>query len=234
MNSTMESEHRDIEAQRVALFHSLGSIPKKNRPISYGEPPAYTPPSRNVIDSIATYFARHNAVRNAAIETPRIAPCPVISAPEAVFEDESDELSPISLRISTRINVAKDGNIIALPSSPTEQANSIAKAVVATIQGQDWASGLPMIDENGRPRPIKLEVDAGITVEGSSNVIGTESIINEYLRQRTQLRKWIELQPRGASNPSSATSPTSPLRRRRASDLDHLEEPRYKRARSHS
>ncbi|KAF6810720.1 hypothetical protein CSOJ01_06164 [Colletotrichum sojae] len=230
----MDSEDRGIQAERVALFHGLGSAPKKDGPRSHEEPPAYTPSSGNVIDSIATYFARHTAVRNAADEIPRVAPCPIISAPERVFEDDVDDLSSISLRISTRINVAKDGKIIALPSSPTEQANSIAKAVVATIQGQDWASGLPMIDENGRPRPIKLEVDAGITVEGSSNVIGTESTINEYLGQRTQLRKWIELQPRWDRSSSSATSPTSPLRRRRGSDLDPLEESRRKRARSHS
>ncbi|KAF6845287.1 hypothetical protein CMUS01_00232 [Colletotrichum musicola] len=206
----MDSEDRGIQAQRVALFHGLGSAPKKDRPRSYEEPPAYTPSSGNVIDNIATYFARHTAVRNAADEIPRVAPCPIISAPERVFEDDVDDLSPISLRISTRINVAKDGNIIALPSSPTEQANSIAKAVVATIQGS-----------------IKLEVDAGITVEGSSNVIGTESTINEYLRQRSQLRKWIELQPRWDRSSSSATSPTSPLRRRRGSDLDPLEELRH-------
>lgn len=205
---------------------SIDSLPKDNDAYQPEQPPAYTPASRSIIDSLAAYFTRH---------AQRPVPDSRVSISGGLVDDDDlEELSPISLRISTHVNVARDGNIIALPCSPAEQANTIAKAVVETIQGQDWASGLPMIDENGRPRPIKLEVDAGITVGGSANVIGTESIISEFLRQRTQSQKWSTSQPSRSRNSDSATSPMSPKRRRRASDLDDAEVSPYKRARSES
>lgn len=37
--------------------------------------------------------------------------------------------------------------------------------------------GIPMIDENGRPRPIKVEVRAETRVDGSKNVVGEKAVI---------------------------------------------------------
>lgn len=37
--------------------------------------------------------------------------------------------------------------------------------------------GLPMIDEEGRPRPVKCDVDADIYVDGSNNVIGEKAVL---------------------------------------------------------
>ncbi|EQB48836.1 hypothetical protein CGLO_11895 [Colletotrichum gloeosporioides Cg-14] len=112
------------------------------------------------MDSLAAYLSRRSNSYGTGTAPHRVAPYPEVSFSSQFSDDDHEELSPISLRISTRINIASDGNLIALPSSPSEQANSIARAVVEAIQGQDWATGLPMIDENGRPRPLKLEVDA--------------------------------------------------------------------------
>lgn len=50
--------------------------------------------------------------------------------------------------------------------------------------GSAGAGGLPMIDEEGRPRPVVLEVEAGWRVEGEGNVVGREEIVREVVRAR--------------------------------------------------
>ncbi|KAH0427291.1 hypothetical protein CcaCcLH18_09762 [Colletotrichum camelliae] len=160
----MDSETQRMRTERLFIVTDLGSPPilKEAQSCCSEEPPAYAPTMKpSIIDSLAAYLSRHSDPYGTAPH--RVAPCPEVSFSSQFSDDDHEELSPISLRISTRINVTCDGNLIALPSSPSDQANSIAKAVVKAIQGQDWATGLPMIDENGRPRPLKLEVDADHT-----------------------------------------------------------------------
>jgi hypothetical protein len=43
-----------------------------------------------------------------------------------------------------------------------------------------------MIDESGCPRPLKIEVDAGIVVEGTGNVVGSREVVGELLRRRAE------------------------------------------------
>lgn len=232
LHQTMDSEAPRMRTEPLSIVTGLGSPPivKEARSCPSEEPPAYTRPMKpSIIDSLAAYLSRRSNSYGTAPH--RVAPCPEVSFSSQFSDDDHEELSPISLRISTRINIASDGNLIALPSSPSEQANSIARAVVEAIQGQDWATGLPMIDENGRPRPLKLEVDAGMTIKGSSNVIGTESIINDIIRQRTPIQKWTPPSPSQSTESSATTSPSSPKRRRRGSDSAPLEQTRSKRAR---
>lgn len=38
-----------------------------------------------------------------------------------------------------------------------------------------------MIDENGRPRPLKVDVKAEITVEGSKNVVGEQAVLGSVM-----------------------------------------------------
>ncbi|KAK2745812.1 hypothetical protein CKAH01_06716 [Colletotrichum kahawae] len=232
IHPTMDSETQRMRTERLSIVTDLGSPPilKEAQSCCSEEPPAYAPTMKpSIIDSLAAYLSRHSDPYGTAPH--RVAPCPEVSFSSQFSDDDHEELSPISLRISTRINVTCDGNLIALPSSPSDQANSIAKAVVKAIQGQDWATGLPMIDENGRPRPLKLDVDAGMTIKGSSNVIGTESIINEIIRQRTITRNWTPPSPSRSTESPATTSPSSPKRRRRLSDAAPLEQTRGKRAR---
>lgn len=40
------------------------------------------------------------------------------------------------------------------------------------------ASGVPMIDEEGRPRPIKVQVTAETRVEGCRNVVGEKAVLD--------------------------------------------------------
>ncbi|KAE9582778.1 hypothetical protein CGMCC3_g895 [Colletotrichum fructicola] len=152
----------------------------------------------SIIDSLAAYLSRRSDSYGTAPH--RVAPRPEVSFSSQFSDDDHEELSPISLRISTRINIASDGNLIALPSSPSEQANSIARAVVEAIQGQDWATGLPMIDENGRPRPLKLEVDAGITikVDATFALAKYRIICNDFTFITEKETPWVRLGTFGA------------------------------------
>ncbi|KAK1541856.1 hypothetical protein CPAR01_05243 [Colletotrichum paranaense] len=230
----MASATESVQTQHLALLSGLHAltIPKDNDPWRQPQPPAYSPQAQpTVFGSIASHFVRRDITHESQYSQ-RICHLPQDSILDADEEGEEEEPSPISLRISTRIDVASDSNLIALPYSPAAQANSIAKAVVNAIYERDWTAGCPLIDENGRPRPLKLEVDAGITVRGSSNVIGTEAVITEFLRRGTYTQKNpANRQPRRQSTDSTA-SPSSPNRRRPASELDAPEHPVYKRARS--
>ncbi|KAK7744913.1 hypothetical protein SLS53_003146 [Cytospora paraplurivora] len=65
-------------------------------------------------------------------------------------DDEVDCHSPIDLHISTALH-----------------------AVMSAIrQCSDMNGGIPMVDEEGRPRRIDIAVDAGVSVERSGNVLG--------------------------------------------------------------
>lgn len=50
--------------------------------------------------------------------------------------------------------------------------------------GSAGTGGLPMIDEEGRPRPVVLEVEAGWRIEGDGNVVGREDIVRDVVRAR--------------------------------------------------
>ncbi|KXH67895.1 hypothetical protein CSAL01_05257 [Colletotrichum salicis] len=223
----MASATESLQTQQLTVLlglHAL-TIPKNSDPWRQPQPPAYSPQAQpTVFGSIASHNSQCSQ---------RTSHCPQDSILlDADEEEEEDDSSPISLRISTRIDVSSDNNLIALPCSPAAQANFIAKAIVDAIYERDWTVGCPLIDENGRPRPLKLEVDAGITVRGSSNVIGTEAVITEFLQRGTYTQKHTSSrQPRKEST-DSAASPSSPNRRRPASELDAPEHPVYKRARS--
>jgi hypothetical protein len=138
-------------------------------------------------------------------------------------EEDEESSSSISLRISTAVTVTKDNNLVCLADTPATHAATIANAVVAAIHhGSSGQCGIPMIDEDGRPRPIHLEVDSGLLVEGSGNVIGGEAIVNEVLRQRAA----------AAADPH--TSPfTQPRPRRQREEDDDIYEAAAKRRRSH-
>jgi hypothetical protein len=139
-----------------------------------------------------------------------------------------EELSPIHLRISTRVNVARNDNFVALPYTPAEQANSIAKAIMEAFR-VGTGGGIPMIDQDGRPRPVHIEVDAGITVDGANNVVGTERATLEVMRarQRQQMASVEDARQSGAAGPSV---PVAVGQRTSAATVDE-EEPAAKRRR---
>ncbi|GKU19753.1 unnamed protein product [Fusarium langsethiae] len=166
------------------------TVPKENTP-----PPAYTPrriPSH--IASLATQlFEARTSMANVAnriqhTERQTAAMNTLLSSRTMASDDQdetSETSSPISLRINTSINVSRSNNIVCLTATPAEQANAIAKAVVQALhEGSSGRCGIPMIDESGCPRPLNIEVDAGLVVEGTGNVIGSRDIIGELIQKR--------------------------------------------------
>lgn len=128
--------------------------------------------------------------------------------------DSEDGLSAISLRINTSITVSSNDNMVCLAETPADHANAIAEAVVKAIQQHSSGQcGIPMIDEEGRPRPIRIEVDAGLTVEGTGNVIGKEAVVAEVLRQKGQCLR----RRRQESDHDDAEDAAGPSKRRRPS-----------------
>ena len=105
-------------------------------------------------------------------------------------EEEEEAGAPIAIRISTALRVTSNHNLVCVTAGPAEHAGAIAKAIIAAMKDASTANcGIPMIDEDGRPRPIRIEVDAGLDINGTANVVGTESVIEEVLRQRSEARK---------------------------------------------
>lgn len=95
---------------------------------------------------------------------------------------EDNDHSPIDLRISTALRVQGDNNAVLLNSAPVDHARVVAQAVVSAIcQCSDVGGGIPMIDEEGRPRPFNIAVDAGVNVEGSGNLLGSEEHIMRFV-----------------------------------------------------
>lgn len=96
--------------------------------------------------------------------------------------------SAITIHISTTLRVSGDNNIICLDGnhSPAENARLIAEAVTTTIRqgGEQEVGGIPMIDEEGRPRPIRVEIEAGVEVQGGGNVLGGKDIVLRALDGR--------------------------------------------------
>jgi hypothetical protein len=102
--------------------------------------------------------------------------------PPHVFEEDDDDdelpedsLSHISITIKAHVTII--GNNNALSVDPAMTGSKIAVAIVSGLrQMSGIAGGVPMIDENGRPRPIIVDVDAGTKIQGSYNIIGEKAV----------------------------------------------------------
>ncbi|RSL51180.1 hypothetical protein CEP53_008532 [Fusarium sp. AF-6] len=191
---------------------SQTTVPKDNSP-----PPAYTP--RRVPD-LTTLTARAIQARQGLASMIHTIQSQQQQAPYATLHpgavaDDQDEVaedsSPICLRINTSVSVSRSNNIVCLTATPAEQANAISRAVVQALnEGSSGRCGIPMIDESGCPRPLKIEVDAGIVVEGTGNVVGSREVVGELIRRRAE----------------------APLRRPREEEEDEEEASAVKRRRS--
>ena len=154
-------------------------------------PPAYTP---RRLHGPSTYHHHHPSqalVEEATRVLSRQPLTTTLSGTAAMDElQEETEASGISLRINSSVTISNSNNLVCLRETPAEHANAIAQAVVRAMQeSSSGQCGIPMIDEDGRPRPIRIEVDASMTVDGAGNIVGGEGIISEVLRQRSQLRR---------------------------------------------
>ena len=164
-------------------------------------PPPYTPPRRPSLQGLTARGVELSSLAHRPVlGESRVFQRPLITT---MLPDESEHneglegMSPLSLCIKTSINITKGNNLICLTESPASHANMIAEAVAQAIQKSSSGNcGIPMIDGNGNPRPVKIEVDAGMVVDGIGNVIGNEKVIDEVLRQRADLRRQDLRRPR--------------------------------------
>ncbi|KPM41576.1 hypothetical protein AK830_g4974 [Neonectria ditissima] len=157
------------------------------RPSAASPPPAYTP--RRLPDLAALTARAIQSRQGLASVAQVLQQNPNLQATlldSAAAEEEHDpDSSPISLRINTSVNVTRSNNVVCLPATPADQANAIAQAVVKALHhGSSGMCGIPMIDENGAPRPLRIEVDAGLVVEGSGNIIGSRDLVDKAIEFR--------------------------------------------------
>lgn len=191
-----------------AMRNHIDMIPKDNTPTLASPPPAYTPPQAAPALALLRRQMRESFIMGRSSVADSVLD---VVPPEEYDEDDEEGFSAISLRINTSVHISSNNNLVCLNDTPASHANAIAKAVVQAIQeNSSGQCGIPMIDEDGRPRPVKIEVDAGITVEGSGNVVGSEDVVNQVLRLRSLTRK------RSADDESDA--PTQPPKRCREED----------------
>lgn len=129
-------------------------------------------------------------------------------------ENEEKVQSPINLRINASLKVTNSNNVICLAASPADDANAIARAVIRAMEEHSSGRcGIPMIDEDGAPRPINIEIDAGITVEGEGNLItGREVDVVRHLREQISKRDGVAVK-----REKSDSRESSPCRKRRQS-----------------
>ncbi|KAM4055064.1 hypothetical protein HRG_005873 [Hirsutella rhossiliensis] len=186
-----------------------------SRPLS--PPPAYAPSGPiNLQTLTARQLERSRTTHPRPVLVDR-SPFTTLLGGSAAAEDEGPEweegLSAISLHINTSVTVSSDNNMVCLADTPANHANAIAHAVVKALQeSSSGQCGIPMIDEEGRPRPVRIHVDAGLTVGGAGNVIGNEAVVQEAARQRGG-----DLLRRRRSQSDDDDDEASPAKRRRGS-----------------
>ncbi|PNY27317.1 Uncharacterized protein TCAP_02753 [Tolypocladium capitatum] len=200
----------------VSAVREITQILAKNNTHPHSPPPAYTPGRHMDLRTMtARQLQQSRATQPAPVLVDRSPMATFLSGSAMVddHEDSDDGLSAISLRINTSITVSSNDNMVCLAETPADHANAIAEAVVKAIQQHSSGQcGIPMIDEEGRPRPIRIEVDAGLTIEGTGNVVGRESIVAEVVRQRGKAlrrrRQESEEDDEDAAGPSKRRRPS--------------------------
>jgi hypothetical protein len=113
--------------------------------------------------------------------------------------------SPINVKISSPITIIGDANLIAIDLA--DIASSMANCIIRSIKDCSMAhAGIPMIDEEGRPRPIDVQVDTGIIVRGNKNTIGENEVLlgiratRDSKRKREQTEEGNDEQPNAEGN----------------------------------
>lgn len=192
-----------------SMRNHINMIPKDNAPTLASPPPAYTPPQTAPALALLRRQMRESFIMGRSSIADSVLDA---MSPNEDDEDDEEGFSTISLRINTSVHISSNNNLVCLNDTPASHANAIARAVVQALQeNSSGQCGIPMIDEDGRPRPVKIEVDAGITVEGSGNIVGNEDVVNQVLRMRSLARK------RSADEDEGDTPARLPKRRREES-----------------
>ncbi|RDW89074.1 hypothetical protein BP6252_01106 [Coleophoma cylindrospora] len=132
------------------------------------------------------------------------------SGPEGPYDvfTNNDPFSHIKLNISTPLRI--DGKTNHVSVNPGEIGGAVAKKVVVALKDGFCGGGIPMIDEHGRPRPIRIHVAAGVTIEGEGNVVG-EGAIAAYTYTASAAMGWEAKERERARNGAAAGGPNAPV-----------------------
>ena len=91
--------------------------------------------------------------------------------------EHDEDLSPIIIHISSPLTVIGNGNLVAVDTD--KAAINIAKTIARSLKEASVSStGIPMIDEEGRPRPIEVHVDVGVKIDGTKNTVGERAVLS--------------------------------------------------------
>ncbi|GAO17801.1 uncharacterized protein UV8b_02099 [Ustilaginoidea virens] len=192
-----------MDTASLAPLDIQGMLSKDAAAAQPSPPPAYSPhPRVNLPAAAAAAAAARPSQHMASLlhqpvlmdRAPFASLIPPIPAPSDADEDDGDSdqgQSPICLRINTSVKISSNHNLVCINDTPADHANAIARAVVNAIQeNSSGHCGIPMVDEDGRPRPVNIKVDAGLEVQGAGNIVGNENVINQVLaRQWNRLRR---------------------------------------------
>jgi hypothetical protein len=100
-----------------------------------------------------------------------------LSSSDTSEDNDDPRLSEIRIVVNTPIIITGDGNQLSIDTAVN--ASRVAAAVTTALRSMSSpAGGVPMIDGDGRPRPIYFEVTAEIKVEGSNNVVGDKAVLS--------------------------------------------------------
>lgn len=125
--------------------------------------------------------------------------------------DEEEDLSPIKIFIETPVHVSGDNNMVGVDAGLT--ASKVADALVSSLKQMSSASGgVPMIDQDGRPRPITVKVKAETKIEGSRNVVGERAVLSTL--QATGAKKKTEDTKDGIKRGRAGSEPLTMVSKR--------------------
>jgi hypothetical protein len=141
-------------------------------------------PSSKILLHQALKHSRTPSTTTQAISSPPPAYTYYPSVPQLAAQideehpdsDMDSTPSPIIISISSPVTIIGHTNLLAI--DPTEMGTNIAQSIVRSIKEASVCSaGIPMFDEEGRPRPIEIRVDAGIKVQGTNNTVGEKAVL---------------------------------------------------------
>lgn len=120
-------------------------------------------------------------VQNALGLVPAVQYGPPISAgprfnnvsPQVEVDEDDDVSDAKTIKILINCPISVKGNNNNVMVSPVVGVGKVVAAVVQAIREASMCQGgIPMIDEDGVPRGVDVQVEAGMTIDGDGNVVG--------------------------------------------------------------
>jgi len=92
------------------------------------------------------------------------------------LDDDEDGFKGVVVIIKTPLNITGNCNLIAIDPSASSVhiAHEIVEAVRKIPAGD---SGIPMTDDEGNPRALKIVVDAPMSIHGAKNIVGERAVM---------------------------------------------------------